>query len=157
MRRSVHINSWHKKMHWQIGKFSCSSTKLCLSCSACVHKDDAVYFRCSLMQFHSPKKNNILKVLEKEQRVRRKSDLLAVWNAICLARVTGRIHDVDICHSALRCTALLISCEQIFREKHAYTNRIVAIFLNSHFVSPSFSLHFSVSVYFSFFLCLESA
>lgn len=55
-----------------------------------------------------------MKVLEKEQRVRRKSDLLAVWNAICLARVTVRIHDV-ICHSALRCTALLISCEQISR------------------------------------------
>lgn len=60
------------------------------------------------------KKRNHLKVLEKEQRVRRKSDLLAAWNAICLARVTGRIHDV-ICHSALRCTAQLISCEQISR------------------------------------------
>lgn len=67
-----------------------------------------------------PKKK---KVLEKEQRVRRKSDLLAVWNAICLARVTGRIHDV-ICHSALRCTAQLISCEQISRLLNSERNTL---------------------------------
>lgn len=60
VHRSAHINSWHKKMHWQIGKFSCTSTNLCLSCPACVHKDDAVYFRCSLMQFHPKKKEETL-------------------------------------------------------------------------------------------------
>lgn len=103
-------------------KVHCSSTKLCLSCPACVHNDDAVYFRCSLMQLHPPPPKK-KKVLEKEQRVRRKSDLLAVWNAICLARVTGRIHDV-ICHSALRCTAQLISCEQISRLLNSERNTL---------------------------------